>query len=249
VPREGVRVALSGQRDPERPAAIRQKLRRVFRFASKRQDPLWPVPVVHPLDVALGNAAVLPVLSSILQPRWPEYEDAEVSLRDVDVDEVCPVVLVVERFRLLRVEALLAGYEQAGLAPFSPALVEVEYGKTGNTGFRLLLPPVVEYSDRGSELVDGAHRLYTLRAMGGARTRALVVERRHGGFSPAAGKPGTWDCIKVVTKKQSRERRFENYNPDHFRPVGKFLSGNALKFQSVEDFRSKLSRAQSDGWR
>jgi hypothetical protein len=197
--------------------------------------------VVTPLECVIGHDQTELALGALLRPCWPEYEQAEVRVTDVDVDEVCPIVLVVERHRLQRVEALLEGYELAGITPFSPALVGIERGKRGKRGYRLLVPPVVEYSSRGRELVDGTHRLYTLRRNGRARTRALVVEPYPGGeFSQPAGRPGTWERTRVVARKRDRHSRFDGYKPELFRPVGPFFSSGRWEFDSVEHCRYEL---------
>lgn len=203
-----------------------------------------PIPRLVPLDGLVGKEDIQRLLCALLRPLWGEYDGANIRLTDARVDDIRPIVRVVERCRLSRIEALLEAYKRARLPLFAPALVE------SDEGVRLLVPPVVEYSSRGMELIDGAHRLYRLRELrriGKARIKALMVERPDGGqFADPAGMPCTWRDMRWVRKKLARTRRFVEYRPDLLRPVGSRFSDSKLVFANLEECKTYIEAVLND---
>jgi len=194
---------------------------------------------VTPLEAVLDEGMIDELLHALLRRCWPEYTLAEVSVAEHRIDGVRPIALVVEDHRLRRVDRMLAGYREAGLAPFVPALARDRVG--GTDRFRVLVPPVVECNGSGGHVVDGTHRLYTLLRHGvEAATVLAVAPRPDASFPPPAGRPGAWEDITSVAKKRDRKEGFQDFDPALFRPVAPYLSGGDLVFASEQDCRHQL---------
>jgi hypothetical protein len=179
-----------------------------------------------------------------VRPLWDEYESSEIRLIDAYVDDIQPIVRVVERHRLHQVEALVEAYKRAKIVPFAPALVRLDMA------CRLFIPPVIECSSRGKELIDGAHRLYVLRGLrktGKAPIKTVMVGSSYGPeFAEPAGVPGTWQDMRLVARKLARKGRFEDYRPDLLRPVAPYFSGSRLIFPSFDACRFWLDSILKD---
>ncbi len=102
--------------------------------------------------------------------RVPLYATAQVSIADVEIEELMVSQKFVRSYKLTQARALLECFRNAGLAPFVPAKVS-----TGNGPGRLLVPPVVESLDGSYILIEGHSRLLALHENGCKETQVAVV--------------------------------------------------------------------------
>lgn len=75
------------------------------------------------------------------------------------------------------------------------------------------LPPIVEETDGKRFLIDGVHRNFIVRAVGGS-IKAIVIRDV---ATPLPCDPIPWGRIKIVREKPVRHERFRNLRSEFFR--------------------------------
>jgi hypothetical protein len=186
------------------------------------------VPITHIID----PSAFRKYLDASIREISPYYADATITVASVPIDQVRPLSRVVEQHRYRRAKRLVGVMRRRRVPLFEACLLNY----SGEKGFRLVLPPVVEQTDRAFVVVDGVHRLTALsRALRPQRTVQLVVISGAKLPRPAAI-PGSLTAIKVATGERSRAKTFRKLKPRLFRPAGATLRGDYFRFDSVTSF-------------
>jgi len=208
-----------------RPAASDESRRwRVPRF-------LWHahlIPIAHIIDPSAFGS----YLDASIREISPYYADATIALASVPIDQIRPLSRVVEQRRYKRAKRLIGVMRRRRVPLFEACLLTY----SGETDFRLVLPPVVEQTDLSYVVVDGVHRLTAMsRALRPQRTVHLVVISGAKLPRPAAI-PGSLKSIEVATGDPSRAKKFRKLKPRLFRPAGAALRGDRFRFDSVASF-------------
>jgi hypothetical protein len=192
------------------------------------------VPITHIIDPSTFGK----YLDASIREISPYYADATITVASVSIDQVRPLSRIVVQHRYRRAKRLVGVMRRRRVPLFEACLLNY----TGEKGFRLVLPPVVEQTDRAFVVVDGVHRLTALsRAFRPQRTVQLVVISGAKLPQPAAI-PGSLTAIKVTTGERSRAKKFRKLKPRLFRPTGATLRGDHFRFDSVTSFVEACER-------
>jgi hypothetical protein len=192
---------------------------------------LWHAHLV-PITHIVEPSAFSPYLDASIRDISPYYADAKITFESVPIDQIRPLSRVVERRRYKRAKRLLGVMRRRRVPLFEACLLTY----SGEKDFRLVLPPVVEQTDRAFVVVDGVHRLTAMsRALRPQSTVQLVVISGAKLPRPAAA-PGSLTAVQVTTGEPSRAKKFRKLKPRLFRPAGAALGGDRFRFESVASF-------------
>ncbi|MGV3659119.1 MAG: deaminase [Prosthecobacter sp.] len=146
-------------------------------------------------------------LINVLKNNVPAYAKANITLQTINIEGLARLPKALERFKIFRLHQLEVLQKKHNLP--SAALI---HGSPWP-----VKPPVVEIHEGTAVVVDGAHRVFSAFTRGQALIEALVVE---GVSTPLPSKSFTsWDDVKIFNVKIEREQRYENFKPEHFRPI------------------------------
>jgi hypothetical protein len=173
---------------------------------------------VIPLKSVLRPTVLQRLVEAVVQTLWLDYKNASVRIDTVPVQDATPVAISVDTDRLWRAADLFWEYRLARVEPYEPVLAR----KSSTTPWRLLLPPIIEVHDEargapgGMYVVDGMHRLCSLRQHRVAHAVALMISTPH--LPPPAARPhDSWE--DVWHAEASGETRFCGLNMALLRPV------------------------------
>jgi pyrimidine deaminase RibD-like protein len=168
-------------------------------------------------DTAFEGADADPILEELSESQLidalhryvPQYERASIEYLDVELASLRPLTCHLERFKLFRAARLDAmQIRRPDLGPGTRIL-----GSPWS-----ITPPVIERCPDGKlAIIDGTHRAYERHGRTLGTIRALVVD---GVDVPLPAHPlGGWDEVRVYNTKLPRERRYDGYAPEGFRPI------------------------------
>ncbi len=126
-----------------------------------------------------------------------------------------PICAIARTYRLERVGSLVAAYGAAALPLYVGVILSYPTG-----GSCLVAPPIIEMHGEDYVLIDGLHRLLAARCKGLSAVSVAVVR---GELSPLPGDAVSWSCVRTVSCHTSRESKFRNFRPPHFRPISESL--------------------------
>jgi hypothetical protein len=172
----------------------------------------------------------------------PYYEHADITFTTVELADVRPLSRIVERPRFKRARKMVRAMRLRGVAPFEPCLLRYR----GERGYRLVLPPVVEATERADRVmvvVDGVHRLAALSRIRPRRTEASVVLVSGASLPSPASRLANFSDITVEPGDVSPRKKFSRLRPRLFRPAGSTLRGDSFAFDSVESFLATVRQS------
>jgi hypothetical protein len=211
---------------------------------------------VIPLRKVLRPTILQRLVEAVVQSLWLDYRTASVRIHTLPVQDATPLAISVDTDRLWRTDDLLWEYGFARAEPYEPVLVR----KSSTTPWRLLLPPIIEAHDevrgvpRDMYVVDGMHRLCSLRQHRKSKAVALMISTPH--LPPPAAHPhDSWqDVWHAEANKVRGEARFCGLNMALLRPVSETvdrdewllptLRGEQVfptKFPTVDDCRRRAT--------
>jgi hypothetical protein len=138
----------------------------------------------------------------------PQYENAVGGIEYIPAMEVRPLTRNLERFKLARLSQLNSLRERHGIP--SAAIIE-------GCPWPITPPVVEDVPGVGLVLVDGTHRVYSAIESGMDRLPMLVISGSSGNLP--ARPVHNWDEVQVFMAKLPRNRRYEAYRKEHFRPL------------------------------
>lgn len=149
-----------------------------------------------------------PQLVETLRNHVPQYAEARIAYREVEVDRLRPLTRHLERFKIFRAARLEALQLSHPSGTESARIVGSPWPIT---------PPVVEAHGNDLIVIDGTHRAFMHHRQGVDRMAALVVSDVQ---SPLPARPlADWQDVEVYNTKLPRERRYDDYSEAHFRPI------------------------------
>jgi len=141
----------------------------------------------------------------------PAYRRSAITYRSVELASLRRLPKTLERFKLFRLSQLRALQLHHAIPP--AAIIEGSPWP--------IKPPVVEIWQNQFVVVDGAHRAYSAYQRGEKSIEVLIVENP-GQPLPAQPFLG-WD-VGITTAKLERAARYEQFQPEYFRPIRKALN-------------------------
>lgn len=151
--------------------------------------------------------------------RVPQYRNCrDITQEAMPASALRPLCLKARRYRLDRVAELLAAYELASIPLYLGVTLQTASGLR-----RLLAPPIVERHGSDYILVDGLHRVSLANDKGFS---VVIVALAQGDLDPLPGSPLSWDEIETISHHTTRESKFRNFAPRHFRPISQFLDSD-----------------------
>jgi pyrimidine deaminase RibD-like protein len=147
-------------------------------------------------------------VAEILRRKIPAYAHATFQIEDIQIEDMQLLSKNMERFKLFRIsilEALITKYNlpKMGCIVGSP--------------WPYLLPIVERDLGGRCSVIDGAHRVYHAMQKGRPSMQAIIVE---GVSEELPSKPiENLDEVKVTSEKWSRNDRYIEFKPEHFRGI------------------------------
>lgn len=171
-----------------------------------------PVP---PVLEAIGTGDLIDALKKGVH----QYRDLHIKLEPVALNELSPLPLYLETFKLKRAKDLSRLLVRLGL----PNAARYKGSPW------IITPPVVEkLKNDNMVVIDGNHRVFhALSTRGAGEIRALVVENdRH---QLPATHLQDWEHIQVYPYKLERLKRYRNFNSEQFREIREAFKKLALE--------------------
>jgi len=140
-----------------------------------------------------------------LRREIPYYSAARFSFDQVPVENLRPLPIYLERFKLARLQLLTLIRELAPTA--SGILAQLP-----------IVPPICERQIDGSIVVmDGTHRVYAAIQRGEKQIAVILIDDVD---APLPAKPQTgWSATRVTPVKRPRSERYTDYEEAYFRPI------------------------------
>jgi len=163
------------------------------------------------------TSTITPTLLAIKEKKLVEalkskisiYRNLNINYTTVEVDKLLPLSRYLERLKYERVKELNNILTEEGL----PNAAYIENCPWSIT------PPVIEKIRSGKLIIiDGTHRVYHARENNRKEIKVLLVENHD---SNLPSQPIKWDNVKLKTRKEPRELRYEEYKPEYFREISK----------------------------
>jgi len=148
------------------------------------------------------------------------HEHAMYEIAEVPLTRVVPLCNFVYTHRLGRARVLLAAYENAGLAPFEPAVAIYQDGQA-----QIIAPPILEDRAEGLILCDGMHRVVLARRLGLGLLTVLVVK---GATTPLPGETNAWENVQEAEEQKPVEENFVQFKPAGWTGYTKILNSAAV---------------------
>jgi hypothetical protein len=196
------------------------------------------LPVIHLPD----NERFGAYLTDSVRRISPYYEHAEITATTVELVDVHPLSRIVERARFRRARKLVRAMRLRGIVLFEPCLLRYR----GERDYRLVLPPVVETTERHDGVmvvVDGVHRLAALSRAFPRRTEVSVILVSGPSLPRPAARPVNFSDITIEAGDVSPRKKFRRLQPRLFRPAGSTLRGDSFSFESVDSFLAAVRQA------
>ncbi|VVC84265.1 patatin-like phospholipase family protein [Sideroxydans sp. CL21] len=154
--------------------------------------------------------------------KIPQYRSSHFTIESLDPLKVRPASKYVETFKLDRISQVAQLYLDHR--------IEFGYVVTGIPWYSVL--PIVERvpGENSEELVviDGTHRFYDAYIRG-EKVRCFVVNECDATLP--SNPEQSWDKVRLSTAKQPREKRYDGYQPEHFRRIKSTLSNSFMTNQ------------------
>jgi hypothetical protein len=155
---------------------------------------------------------ILPIkieyVADILRRKVPAYRDAIFRIQDVQISNLRLLSRNMERFKLFRIavlEDIIAKHELPKM------------GYIAGSPWPYLLPLVERDPSDKCVVIDGAHRIYYAMQRGKESIEVITIE---GVSAPLPSKPiENLDDVKVTSDKWSRNDRYVDFDPAHFRSI------------------------------
>jgi hypothetical protein len=178
-------------------------------------DSAWKPEAVRPSGAAQVKSIPVTEVAEALRKGVPAYRSARIGIEKVDTASLRFLTSDVEILKLRRVASTMRIMRLLDMqAPLS--IVGTPWA---------FFPPIVERgSDGAMVIVDGVHRVYEAMQAKQGRIDAIVVDE------VSARLPSTpIDRFEanILGRKRSREERYQNYEPEGFRPIRTALEGGS----------------------
>jgi len=192
---------------------------------------LWHAHLI-PITHIVEPSAFRLYLDASIREISPYYADARITLANVPIDQVRPLSRIVERQRYKHAKRLVGAMRRRRVPLFETCLLTY----SGEKGIRLVLPPVVEQTDRAFVVVDGVHRLTAVSRALRPQSKVQLVVISGAKLPRPAAIPGSLAAVEVATTDPSRAKKFRKLKPRLFRPTGAALRGDRFRFDSEASF-------------
>jgi hypothetical protein len=163
--------------------------------------------VLSPLDQGSVLAA--------LRAGVPQYSNAAVHMEKIPISSTLPLSKYIEEYKLYRAESLEMLLYSQGLAR----------GGRVNGAPWVMTPVVVERQDGKFIVIDGTHRIYHSLSKQVEQMEVVVID---GATSPLPAPLQSWEEVRLVSHRVSRQDRYEAFQADAFRPIGEALQSLAV---------------------
>ncbi len=150
----------------------------------------------------------------------------KINLEKVNVEDISPLSGYAVLKRMHFVNKLYELYCMCGVQIWRPSAFPFQ------SGYKLILPPVVE--SRGSNLVvvDGTHRLFYCYKQDISMAYVFIVD---GVVGDLPCDPKKWQDVQEVLVTKKLRDIFPEASKFNFRPVGKYLSSLSLMVKNLEE--------------
>lgn len=199
-----------------------------------RRPPRWGTQII-PVSRLVDDRVFCTYLVRSIRDISPYYARAHIAMASVEISNVRPLSRVAEKSRYKRAKRLVRTMRARRMPPFEPCLLRYR----GEAGYRLVMPPVVEQTERADRalvVVDGVHRLLALSRLQPRKAEVRVVLISGARLPRPAATPVNLTNVEIVNGEVSLAKKFHRLRPRLFRPAGSTLRSDRFRFDSVDGF-------------
>jgi hypothetical protein len=194
----------------------------------------WRTQVI-PVSRLVDDHMFFAYVTHAMRDISPFYARARISVTSVRMSRVRSLSCVAEKLRYKQARRLVRVLEARRISLFTPCLLQYR----GESEYTLVLPPVVEQTDRADRalvIADGVHRLTALYHMRPQTTDVMVVLISGGRLPRPASTPVNLSEIELTAGEVSLAKKFRQLQPKLFRPTGATLRSDRFRFDSIDSF-------------
>jgi hypothetical protein len=201
---------------------------------------------VESLAGMVTQADIHRYVSRVLGVASSDYSEITLTFRTLEAGMILPLSGLANPTRLQKACVLVGSLREAGVSVFEPSF----FRKPTERWYRLSMPPIVEDHGGAFVLIDGLHRTIAAQLAGYRQIGVVLVS---GSLPPVPANPRTWQSVRLVSsptlghlsgflpRPVGRRLKFDAYDGNYFRPLGRFLGSSSFWFKSPDEIHDHVT--------